>query len=221
RLQREIITIRGIPPSLPIPIPIRSGLGSQLDGQLHSNNGMSTPYITPFVPPNVNCPAGSLQQKNEVSKEYDLTGSNITKRKYCRHPKQDKNAPVKPPSAYVMFAHKVRETYQGKGISFADMAKIVGDHWKNIPPKEKEEMEITALKAKEEYQIALSEYKTTKQWKQYQEYLKNFKETNEQSSRKKPKTETLNNETTFSSYSRPNSNFGYPLPFSTTYSSED
>src|SRR6185369_13678556 len=87
------------------------------------------------------------------------------KRKYRRHPKRDKSAPVKPPSAYVMFAHRVREEYQGQNISFPDMAKIVGDRWKTIPPQEKEAIKAQAAKAKEKYRAKLEAYKTTDQWK--------------------------------------------------------
>jgi hypothetical protein len=88
-----------------------------------------------------------------------------TKRKYKRHPKRDKNAPVKPLSAYVMFAHKVREEFAGQTISFPDMAKIVGDRWKNIRPEEKEAYENEAAKKKEEYQTEMAVYKTTESWK--------------------------------------------------------
>nr|CAG8463223.1 6536_t:CDS:10 [Entrophospora candida] len=118
-------------------------------------------------PPNLLPPLNHSQQN---------ANNNNGKRKYKRHPKRDKNAPVKPLSAYVMFSHKVREEYQGKNISFPDMAKIVGDRWKSIPAEEKEMIENEAAKAKEEYLAAMTVYKTTDKWKQYQEYLRDFKE---------------------------------------------
>ncbi|CAG8444335.1 5142_t:CDS:2 [Ambispora leptoticha] len=128
-------------------------------------------------------PLSSSRDRHQyTTKEDDLPDNNRDaqdngnpKRKYKRHPKRDKNAPVKPLSAYVMFAHRVREEYQGQNISFPDMAKIVGDRWKTIPTSEKEAIEADAAKAKDKYRAELEVYKTTEHWKQYQDYLKDFK----------------------------------------------
>jgi hypothetical protein len=114
---------------------------------------------------------GSSQPRNRSTRDDDPPDppdppdNGSTKRKYKRHPKRDKNAPVKPLSAYVMFAHKVREEYAGQNISFPDMAKIVGDRWKNVRPEVKEAIENEAAKKKEEYQAELAVYKTTENWK--------------------------------------------------------
>jgi hypothetical protein len=81
-----------------------------------------------------------------------------SKRKYRRHAKTDKNAPVKPPSAYVMFSNHVRSELKDYNMSFTDLAKIVGDRWKSISPEEKDQYDRTALKAKEEYLEALAKY---------------------------------------------------------------
>lgn len=83
------------------------------------------------------------------------------KRQYRRHPKADLNAPIKPASGYVMFANALREDIKDKKLSFADMAKIVGERWKQISPDEKFYWEDTAAKAKQEYLRQTDEYKKT------------------------------------------------------------
>ncbi|CAG8440319.1 20685_t:CDS:2 [Rhizophagus irregularis] len=178
RLQREIATIKGIPSN----IPLYFQHGEEIsDGQIHSsNNSIHQPPLNNVQPKilYVNGPSsindstmGSSQPRNRSTRDDDQPDppdppdNGSTKRKYKRHPKRDKNAPVKPLSAYVMFAHKVREEYAGQNISFPDMAKIVGDRWKNVRPEVKEAIENEAAKKKEEYQAELAVYKTTENWK--------------------------------------------------------
>ncbi|KAG9293880.1 hypothetical protein G9A89_019218 [Geosiphon pyriformis] len=193
RLQREISTLKGVPASLPLYIPPGPALEDQTNtnsilpqvtsDHVHMNNILqnNAKMLYANVAP-VNLNRGSpMLPRDHASKEddprdnRDPQNNENTKRKYKRHPKRDKNAPVKPLSAYVMFAHRVREEYQGQNIPFPDMAKIVGDRWKTIPTAEKEAIESEAAKAKGKYRAELEVYKTTEQWKQYQEYLKDFK----------------------------------------------
>ncbi|OHE95767.1 HMG box protein [Colletotrichum orchidophilum] len=94
------------------------------------------------------------QPRSEV-KEGPVT----TKRKYRRHPKPDENAPERPPSAYVLFSN----------------TKLVGEHWQNLTPGEKEPYETSALKAKEKYNHDLGEYKKTSEYRKYNLYLQDFK----------------------------------------------
>jgi hypothetical protein len=47
-----------------------------------------------------------------------------TKRKYARHPKSDEHAPGRPLSAYVIFANHVRESLEGQGLSFTEIAMV-------------------------------------------------------------------------------------------------
>ncbi|KAI8991014.1 high mobility group box domain-containing protein, partial [Mycotypha africana] len=104
---------------------------------------------------------------------------NILRRKYKRHPKLDKNAPIKPPSAYIMFSNDARsqlkDRHQLHTMSFVEIAKLVGDQWKNLSPDRKQAYERTAMRAKDEYIAALNEYRKTKEYKEYQKYLKKFK----------------------------------------------
>ncbi|KAF3192947.1 hypothetical protein TWF106_007626 [Orbilia oligospora] len=86
----------------------------------------------------------------------DYKGVVQTKRKYRRHPRPDENAPEKPPSAYVMFAN-------------------IGDRWKVLPLEQKEEYEYRAGVMKDRYNQELAAYKKTDQFKEYSQYLLEFK----------------------------------------------
>ncbi|EFQ26250.1 HMG box protein [Colletotrichum graminicola M1.001] len=102
-------------------------------------------------------------------------GPVVTKRKYRRHPKPDENAPERPPSAYVLFSNKMRDDLKGRNLTFTEIAKLVGEHWQNLTPGEKEPYETSALKAKEKYNHDLAEYKKTAEYKKYNLYLQDFK----------------------------------------------
>ncbi|KAI5783532.1 hypothetical protein EDC01DRAFT_209581 [Geopyxis carbonaria] len=109
--------------------------------------------------------------KIEVAKVQVSTG----KRKYRRHPKPDDNAPEKPPSAYVMFANRVRDELKGQNLSFTDIAKLVGERWKILAPEDKESYEFQASVAKDKYNSEFEEYKKTSHYKEYMRYLADFK----------------------------------------------
>lgn len=98
-----------------------------------------------------------------------------TKRKYRRHPKPDENAPERPPSAYVIFSNRIREEIKDQNLSFTQIAKLVGDRWQKLDPKGKEPYESQANAAKERYNIQLSAYKKTDAFKDYTQYLADFK----------------------------------------------
>ncbi|KAI8359984.1 hypothetical protein BD560DRAFT_405106 [Blakeslea trispora] len=113
---------------------------------------------------------------NDDNDSIDTNGSApTTKRKYRRHPKPDRNAPVKPPSAYIMFSNDARAELKNKNLSFAELAKIVGDRWKNLSHLDKQAYERMAMRAKDEYLASLEQYRQTPQYHQYQEYLSEFK----------------------------------------------
>lgn len=110
----------------------------------------------------------SAQSGMSSTEEETVTSDNVHrlwKRKYHRHAKPDTNAPLKPPSAYVMFSNDVRAELKKQNKSFTDLAKIIGDRWKNISPEEKEAYEINALKSREEYLKKLEEYHKTDSFK--------------------------------------------------------
>ncbi|OAP54979.1 hypothetical protein AYL99_10679 [Fonsecaea erecta] len=113
-----------------------------------------------------------------------------TKRKYRRHPKPDENAPERPPSAYVIFSNKVREEVKDQNLSFTQIAKLVGDRWQKLDPAGKEPFEAQASAAKEKYNVQLSAYRKTEEYKDYMAYLSEFKARHGPSSEaKRPKLE--------------------------------
>jgi len=98
-----------------------------------------------------------------------------TKRKYKRHPKPDKNAPERPPSAYVIFSNRIREEVRAENLSFTDIAKLVGDRWQKLSPEDKEPFESKANEAKEIFHAELTRYKKTDSYKEYMQYIGDFK----------------------------------------------
>jgi hypothetical protein len=46
--------------------------------------------------------------------------------------------PTRPPSAYVIFSNKIREELRGRNFSFTEIAKLIGENWRNLSPAEKE-----------------------------------------------------------------------------------
>ncbi|GAN11608.1 hypothetical protein MAM1_0746d11183 [Mucor ambiguus] len=119
-------------------------------------------------------------RSNSISSNDDADSINTnesvpTKRKYRRHAKPDRNAPIKPPSAYIMFSNDSRAELKNQNLSFAELAKIVGDQWKNLSHMEKQSYERRAMRAKDEYLAALEQYRQTPQYHRYQEYLNEFK----------------------------------------------
>jgi hypothetical protein len=103
------------------------------------------------------------------------SGSQGAKRRYRWHPKPDENAPKRPPSAYVIFLSKIRGELKGRNLSFTEIAKLVGENWRSLSPAEKESYERQPFYAKERYDAELSEYKKTSQYREYSQYLVEFK----------------------------------------------
>ncbi|ORE07369.1 HMG-box [Rhizopus microsporus var. microsporus] len=210
-LQRAVANAKGIPPNVPLSMAQtnfnNSSLSSDIimaDGVISSPPPASSPmsnnnimYNSPTAtlsypsqpPENYYYPsAGTMSAQSGMSstEEEAVTSDNIHriwKRKYHRHPKPDTNAPIKPPSAYVMFSNDVRAELKQQNKSFTDLAKIIGDRWKSISPEEKEFYETNALKAREEYLKQIEEYQKTENYKKYQQYLSEFKAENEAAAR--------------------------------------
>jgi len=149
-LQREIASSRGVSPSQAL---TPTALGANSEEYLDDDR------------------AQQKHMRPETSKHATPTG----KRKYRRHPKTDENAPEKPPSAYVMFANHVRDELKGQNLSFTEIAKLVGERWKVLPPDEKERYEHEASVAKERYNAEFDEYKKTENYREYLRYLAEFK----------------------------------------------
>jgi hypothetical protein len=69
----------------------------------------------------------------------------------------------------------MREELKGRNLSFTEIAKLVGENWQNLAPAEKEPYEQQAFSAKERYNNELAEYKKTNNYKEYAQYLADFK----------------------------------------------
>ncbi|PKS06675.1 hypothetical protein jhhlp_007426 [Lomentospora prolificans] len=96
------------------------------------------------------------------------------------HRRPDKNAPEKPPSAYVLFSNKIREELKGQALSFTELAKLVGENWQSLPQAERERLETKAQQAKDKYVGELAEYKKTPEYRKYCQYLQDFKKKQQQ-----------------------------------------
>ncbi|KAE8444993.1 hypothetical protein EG329_013999 [Mollisiaceae sp. DMI_Dod_QoI] len=139
---------------------------------LSSDQALASPRNTPTDDRASDEPKGS---NTKVESKDGSGGTQGAKRKYRRHPKPDENAPERPPSAYVIFSNKMREELKGRNLSFTEIAKLVGENWQNLSPAEKEPFEQQAFSAKEKYNNELTEYKRTDSYKEYSQYLAEFK----------------------------------------------
>jgi len=70
----------------------------------------------------------------------------------------------------------MREDLKGRNLSFTEIAKLVGENWQALSPNEKDPFEAQAFAAKEKYNSEMTEYKKTEGYKNYAEYLVDFKE---------------------------------------------
>ncbi|KAI8456346.1 hypothetical protein BY996DRAFT_6412455 [Phakopsora pachyrhizi] len=111
------------------------------------------------------------------------------------------NAPEKPLSAYVLFSNTVRESLKGKNLTFTEIARIVGEKWKNLDLHLRESFEGKALEAKKKWKIQMETYRMTPeldqfQYEEYRRYIERFKESQPNSVtaayRSYPKYETSN-----------------------------
>ncbi|KAG1101594.1 hypothetical protein G6F42_017487 [Rhizopus arrhizus] len=82
-----------------------------------------------------------------------------------------------------MFSNDVRAELKQQNKSFTDLAKIIGDRWKNISPEGKEQYETNALRAREDYLKKIEEYQKTESFRKYQQYISDFKAENEAAAR--------------------------------------
>lgn len=70
---------------------------------------------------------------------------------------------------------EVRDDLKSECLSFTEIAKRVGEMWQALGPNEREPFEAQAGAAKEEYLAELARYKQTSKYKEYTEYLADFK----------------------------------------------
>lgn len=77
-----------------------------------------------------------------------------------------------------------------QNLSFTQIAKLVGDRWQKLDAAGKEPFEVQASAAKEKYNVQLSAYRKTDEYKEYMVYLSDFKAKHGQTAEaKRPKLE--------------------------------
>ncbi|KAG0745386.1 hypothetical protein G6F16_002609 [Rhizopus arrhizus] len=172
----------------PLPSNNNTNNNSKNNGSTSSSSSNGSAQETPLNDTNNNASnvvdtMRSISISSNDDNESVQSDSTAPKRKYRRHAKPDRNAPIKPPSAYVMFSNDARAKLKNQNLSFAELAKVVGDQWKNLSYYEKQAYERKATRAKDEYLAALEHYRQTNEYKKYQEYLKDFKAKQENSNR--------------------------------------
>nr|XP_022917432.1 FACT complex subunit Ssrp1 [Onthophagus taurus] len=99
------------------------------------------------------------REKKHKKEKKTKTISEKPRKKRGSKKERDANKPKRAPSAYMLWLNENREKIksQNPGISVIEIAKKGGEMWKEI--KDKSEWDKKALKAKEEYQKAIKEYK--------------------------------------------------------------
>ncbi|KAI8985929.1 hypothetical protein BDB01DRAFT_842777 [Pilobolus umbonatus] len=152
-----------------------SGNSSSSNSSIQPHNSLNTNQISAGLSDGRSSGASSNDDNDSVDTDANDSLRPTTKRKYRRHAKPDANAPVKPPSAYIMFSNDARVELKNQNLSFSELAKIVGEQWKNLSHHEKQRYERLAMHAKDEYMVALEHYSQTPEYKKYHEYLQEFK----------------------------------------------
>ncbi len=79
------------------------------------------------------------------------------------------------PNEMSLIGSGIRDELKSQNLTFTTIAKRVGERWQDLPAEEKEPYESQASAAKEKYHGDMAEYKTTKAYREYQQYLAEFK----------------------------------------------
>ena len=69
----------------------------------------------------------------------------------------------------------MREELKPQKLSFVVIARMVGERWQVLSAEEKEPYETEAAVSKEVYNAEMAKYKRTSSYKEYAEYLAEFK----------------------------------------------
>ena len=70
---------------------------------------------------------------------------------------------------------EIREELKPQNLSFTDIAKRVGERWQILAMEEKEAFESEASFAKEKYNAEMARYKRTANYREYAQYIADFK----------------------------------------------
>ncbi|KAH9411204.1 putative HMG domain-containing protein [Ordospora pajunii] len=98
---------------------------------------------------------------------------------------KDLNAPKKPMSGYFIFGQEQRNKNEElRKQPVAEQGKIISEMWKNLSEEQRNEYNDISNKEREQYYVAMNEYKKSEQ---YQEYLEKVKEAEAAAGKKKKK----------------------------------
>jgi len=80
---------------------------------------------------------------------------------------KDPNAPKRPLSAFFLFSQDERPKIKitNSTFSVADVAKLIGERWRNLDADTKKKYENAAKQAKERYDVELNDYKKSADYK--------------------------------------------------------
>lgn len=73
---------------------------------------------------------------------------------------------------------EIREELRPQRLSFTAIAKTVGERWQDLTPEDKEPYESQAAAAKEKFNAEMVKYKRTNKYREYTQYLADFKAKN-------------------------------------------
>jgi len=69
----------------------------------------------------------------------------------------------------------IRKRYSSQGLSFAEIAKRIGIDWQDMPDDLRDRYLTRAADEKQKYEMKLRIYQDTDAYRQYHQYLSNFK----------------------------------------------
>jgi hypothetical protein len=75
--------------------------------------------------------------------------------------KKDPNAPKVPSTAWFLFSadERLKVKAEDPGLSFGEIAKLIGQRWKEVDPEDKKRYEKIAEEGKKKYDIDMAAYK--------------------------------------------------------------
>lgn len=101
-----------------------------------------------------------IRYDSEMADYTPPAGTKVTKKGKKR--KKDPNAPKRPQTAFFVFSTKHREEVKeelGEGARVGDIAKRLGEKWKELTDEDKLEYSEEAAKQKGAYDIAMDDYR--------------------------------------------------------------
>ena len=160
---------------LEIGLGFRRRLQREVANAKQMNLDLATSSGRPGAPPmNVFSPDSSdlpNVKAEDTAEQADMPA----KRAYRHHPKADLNAPERPYSAYVLFSNDVRDKLKDENMSFPDISREVGVRWQALSREEKDRWKQMAAGPWEDYKEKVLTYQQTNQFREYREYVDQFK----------------------------------------------